>query len=88
MYLVTTSLSCVSVTNLKMPFLPLDADALQRLGVRFVSIENQIEGFPLNQRDLFILVRPDRYIYGVFKAESANAFTSTFYKHLTDLIHN
>ena len=69
-------------------FSSLNADTWQRLGVRFVSIENQIEGFPLNQRDLFILVRPDRYIYGVFKAESANAFTSTFYKHLTDLIHN
>jgi len=68
-------------------FSSLDAGTWQRLGVRFVSIENQIEGFPLNQRDLFILVRPDRYIYGVFKAGSANVFTSTFYKHLTDLIH-
>lgn len=68
-------------------FASLDADTWQRLGVRFVSIENQIEGFPPNQRDLYILVRPDRYIYGVFKAENAIAFTSTFYKHLTGLIH-
>ena len=68
-------------------FASLNADTWQRLGTRFVSIENEIEGFPLNQRDLFILVRPDRYIYGVFKVENANAFASTFQKHLLDLIH-
>ena len=68
-------------------FASLDADMWQRLGTRFVSIENEIEGFPANQRDLFILVRPDRYIYGVFKEENANTFASTFHKHFTDLIH-
>ncbi len=68
-------------------FSSLDAETWMRLGTRFVSIENEIKGFPSNQRDLFILVRPDRYIYGVFKAENANAFASTFQKHLTDLIH-
>ena len=57
------------------------------LDTRFVSIENDLDGFPLNQRDLFILVRPDRYIYGVFKEEDANAFALTFQKNLKDLIH-
>ena len=57
------------------------------VSVRFVSVENELDGFPLNQRDLFILVRPDRYIYGVFKEEDANAFASTFQKNLLDLIH-
>ena len=68
-------------------FASLNADTWQRLCTRFVSIENEIEGFPLNLRDFFILVRPDRYIYGVFKAENANAFASTFQDHFLDLIH-
>jgi 3-(3-hydroxy-phenyl)propionate hydroxylase len=68
-------------------FASLNAHTWQKLGTRFVSIENEIEGFPSNQRDLFILVRPDRYIYGVFKSEDANAFTSIFQKHLKGLIH-
>jgi 3-(3-hydroxy-phenyl)propionate hydroxylase len=68
-------------------FTSLNDDTWQRLGTRFVSIENEIEGFPSNQRDLFILVRPDRYIYGVFKAEDAHTFALTFQKHLKGLIH-
>ncbi len=68
-------------------FASLNAGTWQRLGTRFVSIENELDGFPLNQRDLFILVRPDRYIYGVFKEEDANAFASTFQKNVLDLIH-
>jgi len=68
-------------------FASLNADTWQRLGTRFVAIENELEGFPLNQRDLFILVRPDRYIYGVFKEENADAFALTFQNHLKGLIH-
>jgi 3-(3-hydroxy-phenyl)propionate hydroxylase len=63
-------------------FASLNAGIWQRLGVRFVSIENELESFPLNQRDLFVLVRPDRYIYGVFREEQATAFALTFQKHL------
>ena len=68
-------------------FASLHAGTWQRLGVHFVSIENEFDGFPLNQRDLFILVRPDRYVYGVFKEVDANVFVSTFQKHLVNLIH-
>ena len=68
-------------------FVSLNVDIWQRLGTRFVSIEYELDGFPLNQRDLFILVRPDRYIYGVFKEEDVDAFVLTFQKHLKDLIH-
>jgi 3-(3-hydroxy-phenyl)propionate hydroxylase len=68
-------------------FASLNAGIWQRLGTRFVSIENEIEDFPFNLRDLFILVRPDHYIYGVFKAENANIFASTFQHHLLELIH-
>ncbi len=63
-------------------FAPLKAGFWQRSGVRFVSIENEIDNFPFNQRDLFILVRPDRYIYGVFREENADAFVVAFQKHL------
>ena len=63
-------------------FASLDADIWQRLGVRFVSIENELDSFPLNKHDLFMLVRPDRYIYGVFKEEQAKAFALTFQNHL------
>ena len=57
-------------------FASLKAGVWQRLGVRFVSIENEFENFHVNQRDLFILVRPDRYIYGVFREEHADAFAA------------
>jgi 3-(3-hydroxy-phenyl)propionate hydroxylase len=68
-------------------FTSLNAGIWQRLGVRFVAIENELDGFPLKLRDLFILVRPDRYIYGVFKEDDANTFASTFQKRLLGLIH-
>jgi 3-(3-hydroxy-phenyl)propionate hydroxylase len=68
-------------------FASLNADPWQRLGAQFISIENEIEGLPANQRDLFVLVRPDRYIYGVFKAEHAHVFVSTLCKHLASIIH-
>jgi 3-(3-hydroxy-phenyl)propionate hydroxylase len=70
--------------NPEVAFTSLNADIWQRLGVRFVSIENELDGFPLNQRDLFILVRPDRYIYGVFREEHAIAFALALQKSLTD----
>ena len=59
-------------------FASLRSDTWQRAGVRFVSIENEISDFMLNRRDLFILVRPDRYVCGVFKEERADAFAAAF----------
>ncbi|HYB02378.1 MAG TPA: bifunctional 3-(3-hydroxy-phenyl)propionate/3-hydroxycinnamic acid hydroxylase [Ktedonobacteraceae bacterium] len=73
--------------NSEKAFTSLDVDDWQQLGAQFVSLENEIEGFPANQRDLFILVRPDRYIYGVFKDENAHAFILTLRKHLASIIH-
>jgi 3-(3-hydroxy-phenyl)propionate hydroxylase len=63
-------------------FASLKAGIWQRLGVRFVSIENQFDFFPLNQHNLFILVRPDRYIYGAFSIEFADTFAAAFQKSL------
>ncbi|HKF39358.1 MAG TPA: FAD-dependent monooxygenase [Ktedonobacteraceae bacterium] len=63
-------------------FAALRPDTWQRAGVRFVSIENGISDFMLNRRDLFMLVRPDRYVCGVFKVERADAFAAAFQEKL------
>jgi 2-polyprenyl-6-methoxyphenol hydroxylase-like FAD-dependent oxidoreductase len=63
-------------------FASLKAGIWQRLGVRFVSTENEIDKIFLSDRDLFILVRPDRYIYGVFREENAGTFATTLQQHL------
>jgi hypothetical protein len=63
-------------------FASLKAGIWQRLGVRFVSTENEIDKIFFSDRNLFILVRPDRYIYGVFREERADAFATAFQEHL------
>jgi len=57
-------------------FASLQSDIWQRLGVRFVAMQNRIEDFPLREADQFVLVRPDRYVLGVFKEHQADAFTA------------
>lgn len=69
-------------------FAALRSDTWQRAGVRFVSIENEISDFMLNRRDLFILVRPDRYVFGVFKEEHADAFAAAFQKKLASSVRD
>ncbi len=64
-------------------FASLKAGIWQRLRVRFVSIENEIDKIFFSDRDLFILVRPDRYIYGVFREENAGAFATALNISLT-----
>jgi 3-(3-hydroxy-phenyl)propionate hydroxylase len=68
-------------------FTSLAIDDWQQLGAQLIAIDNEIEGFPANQRDLFILVRPDRYIYGVFTDGNEHAFIVTLRKHLASIIH-
>jgi 3-(3-hydroxy-phenyl)propionate hydroxylase len=68
-------------------FTSLAIDDWQQLGAQLIAIENEIDGFPANQRDLFILVRPDRYIYGVFTDGNERAFIVTLRKHLASIIH-
>jgi 3-(3-hydroxy-phenyl)propionate hydroxylase len=63
-------------------FASLKAGIWQRLGVRFVAIENEFDMFPLNLHNLFILVRPDRYIYGAFSLELADTFSDAFQESL------
>ncbi|HXX78803.1 MAG TPA: hypothetical protein VEI53_09940, partial [Ktedonobacteraceae bacterium] len=68
-------------------FTSLARDDWHQLGAQLIAIDNEIEGFPANQRDLFILVRPDRYIYGVFTDGHEHAFIVTLRKHLASIIH-
>ena len=57
-------------------FASLKSDIWQRLGVRFVAMQNHVEPFPLRNPDLFVLVRPDRYVLGVFKEGQEEAFVA------------
>lgn len=69
-------------------FASLKSDTWQRAGVRFVSIENEISDFMLNRCDLFMLVRPDRYICGVFREERADAFAAALQEKLASPVRD
>ena len=63
-------------------FASLQADIWQRLDVRFVAIQNQDKHFPLRNPNLFVLVRPDRYILGIFKDGRESAFVAHLQRYL------
>ena len=47
----------------------------QQLGIHCVDVEaNKMEDFWKKKHDVYMLVRPDKYIMGAFKAEDANKF--------------
>ncbi len=57
-------------------FSSLKSDIWQRLDVRFVAMQNHVKHFPLRNPRLFVLVRPDRYVLGIFKEGQENAFVA------------
>lgn len=57
-------------------FSSLKSDIWQRLDVRFVAMQNEVKHFPLRNPRLFVLVRPDRYVLGVFKEGQEDAFVA------------
>ncbi|HEY3992595.1 MAG TPA: hypothetical protein VGM01_06900, partial [Ktedonobacteraceae bacterium] len=60
------------------PFAGLDDQPIwQRLGTRLLAVGSEVRAaLALNAReDLFVLVRPDRYIYAAFRPEEAALFT-------------
>ena len=57
-------------------FASLKSDIWQRLDVRFVAMQNEVKHFPLRNPRLFVLVRPDRYVLGVFKEGQEDAFVA------------
>lgn len=46
----------------------------KRLGVQFVAIRRDGGSFPFNDPQLYVLVRPDRYIYGAFREGQEEQF--------------
>lgn len=62
--------------NAQKAFASLKSDIWQRLDVRFVAMQNQVAHFPLRDPRLFVLVRPDRYVLGVFKEGHEEAFVA------------
>ena len=60
-------------------------ESLQRLGTRFVAIQqgmDELHGFPLRDPGLFVLVRPDRYVYGACKEEQLDEFVAALQMRL------
>ncbi len=57
-------------------FSSLQSDIWQRLDVRFVTLQNHVKHFPLRNPRLFVLLRPDRYVLGVFKEGQEDAFVA------------
>ena len=45
-------------------------------------VQSHDTGFLADYRDLFVVVRPDRYILGVFREEKADMFVSAFQRLL------
>ena len=62
--------------NAQKAFVSLKSDIWQRLDVRFVAMHNVVKHFPLHDPRLFVLVRPDRYVLGVFKEGQEEAFVA------------
>lgn len=55
-------------------FATLHNASWKQLGVQFVMIRKDGSGFPLNDPQLYVLVRPDRYIYGAFREGQEEKF--------------
>ncbi len=53
------------------------------LGIFPIVIQsNELSDFLQNRHDILVLVRPDRYIYGIFKEENTDAFVSSLRRNL------
>lgn len=63
-------------------FASLQSNLWQRLNTRFLSIQPGMNDFPLKSFDQFVLVRPDRYIYGAFDELEEEMFIRRLQKSL------
>jgi 3-(3-hydroxy-phenyl)propionate hydroxylase len=57
---------------------PDRADELMGGGTHLTVVQANDTSFPDYYRNLFVVVRPDRYILGVFREEKADMFVSAF----------
>lgn len=74
--------------NAQKTFSSLKSDIWQRLDVRFVAMRNQVQHFPLRSPRLFVLVRPDRYVLGVFREDQEDAFVERLQRYLDKPEHS
>lgn len=74
--------------NAQKAFASLKSDIWQRLGARFVAIHNEGKHFPLRDPRLFVLVRPDRYVLGIFKEDQEEAFVARLQRYLENPGHS
>ena len=57
------------------PFADVDEQPIwQRLGARLLAVGSEVRAALDTHEDLFVLVRPDRYIYAAFRPEEADHF--------------
>lgn len=59
-----------------------DQPVWPRLGTRLLAVGNEVRAALAAREDLFVLVRPDRYIYAAFRPEQAASFSRICEKHL------
>lgn len=65
------------------PFAPIeDLPVWQRLKTRLLTVSGTFRDVLPADEDLYVLVRPDRYIYGVFRPEQAASFAQAFERRL------
>ncbi len=69
-------------------FSSLKSDIWQRLDVRFVAMQNPVKHFPLRNPRMFVLVRPDRYVLGVFTEGREDAFVARLQRYLAGPEHS
>lgn len=74
--------------NAQKAFASLKSDIWQRLDARFVAMQNEVKHFPLRDPRLFVLVRPDRYVLGVFKEGQEDAFVARLLRCLEHPRHS
>lgn len=55
-----------------------------KLEIRQLTVGREMHAYLPVREDLCLLVRPDRYIYGAFRASQAEIFARAFERHLAD----
>ena len=57
---------------------PIENDKYTVVG----DMQQVMSNFLLHNRDIFVVVRPDRYIFGIFREENAQEFALAFQRRL------
>jgi 3-(3-hydroxy-phenyl)propionate hydroxylase len=67
------------------PFAEINGHPIwQRMGTRLLATGGEVRAALATHEDLFVLVRPDRYIYGAFRSTEADHFARAWEKSLNN----